>query len=332
MNDQFRLKSLYAQILQGYTYSYLNNGPLVGPIYFKHLTPIDHSRIDIECDTFIEKARNYNVLTREEKIATLKDEDLWPNDIESKIFELKDTTSRQKTTVKKLAIPSQIELLHKEINKNTKQLESLERELEELIGYTAESYAGTRINQTYTYHCCYSNSNLTKLKFTKKEFDELEDDALSQIVNAYNSQMSSFDDLTLKKIAIADFFTCYFSICKDSPMVFYGKSVSELSSFQSQLFVLGLYYKQIMNKYDDMPDDVMRDPEKLTEWHEIKEGIANRSNSGVDTSSNFSMIGANKEDYKKMGYEDGIDLSKVARERKGNLSMRDIIELQKGKK
>ena len=92
--------------------------------------------------------------------------------------------------------------MHKEIKKNTEQKDNLEQELEQLIGYTAESYARSRINQTYTYHCCYSDSSLTNLKFTKEEFDELEDNEVSQIVNLYNKEMAALDDLTLKKIAI----------------------------------------------------------------------------------------------------------------------------------
>lgn len=327
-DEQSSLKTIYAKILAGFSQTSLNGEVL----YFKHLTPLDHSKIDIESSHFYEKAVDSGVLTREEKIQVLKDNDSWPKESEEKIYQLQDILSRQKTNIKKLRIPSQIEALQREIKKNSAQINDLKAEIDNLIGYTAESYSFTKLNEIYTYHCCYRDESLTTPMYSREEFESLEDTEISKIISLYNTEISKLNTENIRKIAISDFFSSTFSICKDSPMIFYGKPACSLSNFQSELFVFGIIFKNIFNKYDDIPDDVMKDPDKLMEWHEMKEGTQNnQSNMGIDTSKSFSMIGANKDDYKKMGHESGINLSKIAREKGKPLSMRDIIELEHGK-
>lgn len=338
MNDQSYLKSIYSQILQGFTKIQLNSSIITPPsggnfIYFKHLTPIDYSEIDLQSYDFYNIALEKGVPNREQKIESLKQEEVWPLDIEAKIESLTDTITRQKNSLKRIKIPSQIELLQKEVKKNSAEIDKLQLELEELIGYTAETYARTKINEIYVYYSCYSGSELNELLFDKEQFDELSNSQLSYIVDLYNKNMEKFGNKNIKKIAIADFFTSYFSICQDYPTEFYGKPVCQLSNFQSELFVYGIHYKSIMNKYDDIPDDALKDPDKLNDFHEMKDGAQrNAQDLGVDTSKNYSIVGANKDDYKKMGLDgDGVNLSKLAREKGQNFNMREIIEMTHGK-
>lgn len=338
MNDQSYLKSIYSQVLQGFTKIQLNSSIVVPPsggsfVYFKHLTPIDYSIIDLQSYDFYNDAIKKGVPNRLEKIELLKNEEIWPNEVESRIDQLKDIVQRQKNSLKRLKIPSQIEILQKELKKNNAEINKLQLELETLIGYTAETYSRSKINEIYTYYCCYKDNDLNELLFTEEEFGDLSDGQLSHIVNLYNDNMEKFNSANLKKIAIADFFTSYFSICQDYPTEFYGKPVCQLSNFQAELFVFGIHYKSIMNRYDDIPDDVLKDPDKLSDFHEMKEGAQkNAQNLGVDTEKNYSIVGAKKEDYKKMGLDDnGINLSKLARERGKNFNMQEIIEMTHGK-
>jgi len=326
------LKSIYGEILQGYTHSYCASEG--AHFYFKHLSPKDFSNIDLSSYNFQQKAIENGAPTRDEKISLLKEEDMWPFEDEQRTFELKDIISRQKNTIKKLKIPSQIEALQREIKKNSEELSRIEGEINELIGFTAEAYASSKINEVYIYYSCYSSPELQKLKYDKEQFDELSNHEVGKIASLYNKKMGRIDSNNIKKIAVSDFFTSVFSICKDNPMTYYGRPVVELSNFQSELFVFGLHYKHILNKHgSEIPDDIRYNPDELTNYHEMKENIANNNqNLGVDTSKNFSMVGATKEDYKKMGIDsEGISLSKIARERGRPLSMKDLMELE-GKK
>jgi len=325
--DSLKLKTIYSEILQGYTFY---DSPFFGAIYFKHFTPSDFSSIDVYAEKFFNKAVNNGILTREEKIKQLKEDDFWPSDDERSLNELKAITANQLRKKSNESIPSVIEMLTNAIADNKKEIKRLEGKIDEIVGQTAEGYSISKINEMFAFNAAYKTKTLDVKKFTEEEFDDLEPEQLTELIVSYNKKVSRINTEIIRKLALEDSFMSHFSICKNNPFTFYGKSVCELTSYQTELFIYGANFRSILTRYgDEIPEDVAKDPDLLIEWNDART-IAEKGPKGVNTNGNFTVPGAKASDYEKWGFNDSnsVNLSKEARKQGKNFSMQDIMRLQ----
>jgi hypothetical protein len=206
-------------------------------------------------------------------------------------------------------------------------------EKESTIGFTAEEYANRRINEYYM-HVSILDQDEKRL-FAENEFDELDEDQVSEIMTVYAKNNEKFKAENLKKIALSDFFTNIFYLCDDNLYNFYGKPVINLTFYQIEIYSYGRYFKSIIqNSEDKIPDHIVEDPEKLIEWAQssqnVKEALEKSSVSDKDGAAS-SIVGATSQDLAKAGInkdQDVIDISKAAEEKGGRLTMEDMMKLQ----
>ena len=94
------------------------------------------------------------------------------------------------------------------------------------------------------------------------------------------------------------------------------------------------YFKGILsNSSTKVPDNVINDPEALVDWYEGSKNAAelmrNTKNKNSEEALGTSLVGASKEDIKKMGIKntDNISLTEEAKKKGGSLSFQDLIKL-----
>ena len=233
-------------------------------------------------------------------------------------------------TKPKLLLQAQIDSINKDIEKNEIELGKILAEKESIIGFTAEEYAQRRINEYYMY-ISILNENGNRL-FGEDEFQELDEEQVTEIMTIYSKNNEKFKAEVLKKIALADFFTNIFYLCEDNVFNFYGKPVINLTFYQIEIYSYGRYFKSlIQNSEDKIPDHIVEDPDKLIEWAQSSKNVKEvlEKNSGEEAGAS-SIMGATKEDLAKAGVdknEDVIDLSQKAKEQGGRLTMEDMMKL-----
>lgn len=325
--DQLRL--IYSEILRGYSTCRINDKN----VYLKHLNSLDNADIDVKYTYHYDYAVSKGVSTNEEKLVFLDEQDEWKKKDEEKIKNLNDTIKRSLLSRKKILLPSQRDILTKEIESREKELNTLELEKMEKLGVTAESVAQKNVNDYYIFYCLYKDQEFSQNLFTEEEYDDLTDDDLLEVINEYNRKFTLLTQDNIKKIALSSFFLNPFSICDDKPLQFYGRPVCDLTYFQIDLFIWGIRFKNIMKKQDEIPEGIMKDPDKLIEWSEAKDDTKKNAEKLdlYNEDRNVTLPGATKKDLEDLGLtdENSIDLGKEARKKGGNLSFQDIIALER---
>ena len=321
------LKLIFSEIIEGYSFV---PSKLFGDLKIKHINNFDAAKTDIKNHYYFEKAVSQGLEKREDKIGYLIKEKLWDPEKDKQAQKLEDVLRGMRKTKPKLLLQAQIDSINKDIEKNEIELGKILAEKESIIGFTAEEYAQRRINEYYMY-ISILNENGNRL-FGEDEFQELDEEQVTEIMTIYSKNNEKFKAEVLKKIALADFFTNIFYLCEDNVFNFYGKPVINLTFYQIEIYSYGRYFKSlIQNSEDKIPDHIAEDPDKLIEWAQSSKNVKEvlEKNSGEEAGAS-SIMGATKEDLAKAGVdknEDVIDLSQKAKEQGGRLTMEDMMKL-----
>ena len=328
MHDS-NLKVTFSEILRGYT---VTDSPLGGKLRIRHFTNFDSAELDIKNRAFYSKAVSEGLPTREERIKFLLEEGIWTEKKNKEILQLKSMIAGLKNSKSKVFLQAHINQINKDLEENQSQLSFLEIQKEEMIGFCAESYASRRINEHYMQHALLKENG--DLLFEKEEFEDLEEKSLVALIGLYNKSVKKFNSQNLKKISLASFFTNLFYLCDNNAYTFFGKPLVNLTFYQIELFGYGRYYKGMLeNSESKPPEDILDDPEKIVEWFDstksAKETLDKSKNAGQEGSAT-SLVGATKEDLKRLGLDnpnETISLAKKAAEKGGKLNMEDMMKL-----
>jgi hypothetical protein len=329
------LKIIFSEIIKGYSKKNING---TGTLFFKHINNQDSAEIDIYNQQFLEKAKSMGLPTHQEQEEYLIKEGLWEESKNKKISELKKFILNLKSTKSKLFLKSQLDQIGAEIDKNETELKALEMDKKALIGFTAEEYTAKKINEYYMYMSLYKSEDLKDKFFSEVDYEELDNKDIVNLIKNYNEVNDKFNDLNLKKISLAGYFSNIFYLSQDDPYIFYGKPLVELSFYQIELFSYGRYFKNIIQNAKTRPPDYLtQDPDKLIEWFEGSKNVEEvlNKNSKISQKDNIatSIVGATTEDLKRLGIKEEkdtsntIDLAKEASKKGGKLDMQDLIKL-----
>ena len=327
--EQADLKVIFSEILRGFS---LVESPSFGTVRIKHFNNFDSAELDIKNRFFYDKAKSEGLPTRNERVKFLIEENVWSEKKNKEILDTRTTLAGLNNTKTKVFLQIHIDQANEQIKLEQIKLAELEREKEELIGFTAEAYAARRINEHYIYNALLKE-DCEKL-FSKGEFDELEEKKLGELMGLYNKTARKFKAEPLKLIAVSPFYTNLFYLCDDNAQVFYGKALVELTFYQVELFGYGRYYKSmIQNSENKVPDEISQVPEKIVEWFEssksAKDTLDKGNKSGKEVAGT-SLVGATKEDLKRLGLDspsETISLAQKAAEKGGKLDMEDMLKL-----
>ena len=328
-----RLKLIFSEIIEGYS---LVNSEMFGDLKIKHINNFDSARSDIIHDYCLTKAAKEGLPKREDKIKYLIEEKLWDPEKDKEADRLESLIKGMMKTKSKLHLQAQIDQIKKDIKTAEADFLKIKQEKEEIIGFTAEEYAGRRVNEHLMQISILDKDD--KTLFSEEEFGELEQEEIHEILSIYSSNTEKFKAHSLKRIALADFFTNIFYICEDNIFNFYGKPVINLTFYQIEIYSFGRYFKSIIqNSEEKIPEHILEDPDELIEWAQssknVKDAMEKSSLSDKEHSAT-SLVGATKEDLKKAGIDadtDMIDLSQEAKKKGGKLSMEDMMKLHRVK-
>ena len=328
--DQRLIKTAFVDIVRGYSVNKLKKFKI---FYVKHLTGADISDIDMKRDFYTEKTAKEGMPTNDERIKQCIEEGTWSEAKNSRIRDLTNSLDGLENTRRKLPIERDRKSVQEEIDRRKKEIETLSIKREMLVGFTAEKYAAKKINEYYMFVSLCKDPELKYKYFSEEEFDEVSREEITSLVEEYNLLIQKFEGRMLKKISLSQHFLNLFYLCKDNPLVFFGKPVVKLTFYQTELFGLGVYFKSILsNAKIKPPRELFDDPDRFVDWiestsnmeKEIEKVKKREAKEGGD-----SLVGASKEEMERMGKSgEVISLQEEAKKRgKSRLDMKDFLQI-----
>ena len=320
------LKLIYIDILNGYSEEEFNSNI----IYLKHLNIFDSNKIE-ECkNSFYKKAIKKGLPTKKDKTDYLNKECLWIYKNEEEIKKKENYINSLKRTKTKLFKSNDLDIINNQIQNETIQLNKILGEKNKLIGFIAEDYAIKKSNEYLIYNSLYKDANLKIKNFSEKSFEEIDNEDLYILGDIYKKFVEKFSTLNIKKISLLPFYRNLYNLSNDNPYYLYGKRILDLTFYQIEVFSYARYFKNIISESKNPPpEDYLDDPDKIIEWFDssknINELLDNKNSKNADGSS---IVGATKEDLKKLGKEEnGVSIFEEASKKGGKLSMEDMMKL-----
>ena len=322
-----KYKIALGEILRGY--SVISTKQFKG-IHVKHFSLLESIEIEEKYEENFQKAVEKGLPTIEERVKTNIEQEWWTDKKEKEFTKIPIEIGELRAAKSKFFLKRDIEKLANDIKQKEIRLLELETERNELIGYTAETFAGKKTNEFFIYFALRKGDNKTPF-FTYEEYDELEESILNDLVKAYNQHTLKFSQEEMKKIAICNSHMHMIYLCGEDLYSFYGKGVTELTLRQTDLYGLGRYFKNIIQEAKGkISDDVLEDPERLVEYVDGQKATENLDTKKSEESSGMAIVGATKEDLKKLGLdkEGNVDsFSQAATEKGGSLTFEEILKL-----
>jgi hypothetical protein len=319
---------VFSDISNGYSRVTIDNNDY----FFKHPNQVENFSIYDRYSIIYEFAKSRGVQTEEEKIQTAIEGGWWSRDKESSVSSLKNLIATLKQTKEKLAYPSQKDEIDKQILRNERILISYLKDRQDVIGYTAEQYAGERFQDETIIKLTYKNIELTERLFSSEnDYYYLSDDIVDKIRRGFQGHSNLLTLSNVKCTAACGFFQNLLFVTECNPVYLWGRAAVDCTKYQLDMLIYGKIIKNLI-KYraeSDSPlsDEVLSDPKKLVEVSEARDGEVqhNQPQSSSNSSSESkvtSFVGATSEDLKKMG----VKIEKI-----GGKSLLDIVKEKGGK-
>ena len=326
---------IYSEICRGFSIDIIEKHN----VYFKHPTLAEHFSTYSNYDVFINDGRKKGLESEEEKVKQAIKGGWWTNDKESKINFLKKTIQNLYKTRDKLLYPSQKAEIEKQIKQNEAILITYSKERREIVGYTLEDYASSKLTEELLIFFSYKNNDFTQRLFPdREEYYNLTEDHVEKIKNSFDSYSRIFNSDNIRKIASCGFFQNLVYLNEDA-YSFWGKPTIHCTKYQIDLLLYGKMYKNMIRSYAEngkpIPDEILSDPDKFIEWTDNKSrdsGIKSNNKKSKSGSSNMvsSAVGATKDDLDKLGVKveklKGKSLLQMAEESGGVLEKSDYFE------
>lgn len=320
--DNFEIKEVLSDIIRGYSIALLE-GNL---IYIKHFGLKDYSELNSTQTILYKEALAKKLPAKKDKLNYLIKEKLWLDEdkLKEKIALIANLKSNQTKNIYNL---QQMEAVKVEIKNLNNEINKLEYEKSQLLGFTAELYVAKKIDEYYIVNSLFTDKNLNTPLFTYDTFRDLESEELNNIISIYNNTITIFNASNIEKCSLVNNFNYIFYLCDDNPLTLFGKPLIDLTSYQIELFNYCKFFKRIISQVgQQLPEDIAGDPEKIKEWASatVKTQTLLEENQDKDGIGTFNMT---PEDIKKLKAEGMISLADEAKKKGGNLSMQEIMAL-----
>lgn len=326
-SQQSKYKKIFRDIKNGFSEIKV----LENLFYLKHLSLEDQVDIDQIYDYYFEQAKNRGVPTNDETLKRLIEEKQWTKNQESLIKQEEDLIENFNKQKKSLFLKSEITRVNADIESAQKRLNDLKNTRAAFFQRTAESYAEERVNDYYILKCLYKDKDLKKSAFQDDEFDYIDAETLSIIIQQYSEVYKNINDNNIQHLVLQDFFNLYMPFA-ENPSEFFGKSVCELTYNQVKLLIYARFFKNIFQQNDKMPQEIKNDPDKIIDYvnanENAKKMIENKNNKDNQASS---IVGATSEDLEYVGLkakgQKTLSLADEAKKKGGSLSMEDMMKI-----
>ena len=319
-----KCRRLYKDILNGYTYVPYHK------LYVKHFKEVDVGEISQIKQYIIEESKSKGLKEEKEKVEFLIENELWELEKEQTIESLIEQINNHKQAKTKLFLKAQLNAVQKQIDTKSKQLKDLQTEKDSVLGLTLEKYSDRRSSEHIIRLALFKDKELQVPLFSESEYDDLDPSESEKYIAIYSGTMSEFTNNNLKMISAASFFMNPLMLSKSNPFIFFGKSLTQLTTFQTEIFSIGLSYKSVLEKGDSPSAEYHSDLEKMVEWYESAGNIQQVSEKAKERDGS-TVMGASKEELRNITKgENAIDLLKEAEKKGGNLDLEDFIRIHSG--
>ena len=327
---------IYSEICRGFSIDVIENST----VYFKHPSISEHFSVYGSYDSFIKDGRKKGVQLEEEKIEDAIKGGWWSSEKESKVNFLRKTVQNLFKTRDKLLLQSQKSEIDNQIKYHESILITYTKERREIVGYTLEDYANSKLTEELLIFFTYQNKDFTERAFaTRNEYYDLTDSHVEKIKNSFDQYARVFNNDNIRKIAACGFFQNLVYLNEDA-YSFWGKPTTQCTKYQIDLLLYGKMYKNMIRSYAEngkpISDDILNDPDMFVEWTNNQSGgsgsnsRSRKQKSGKNAVSSY--VGATKEDLQNLGVTTskirGKSLLDLAAEKGGVLDKNDYLSLR----
>lgn len=270
--DQYDpLRNVYGDILQGFSLVTHKDQD----IYIKHFGDADHALIAKMKINLTKKYLDMGVPSREERLLILKSGEEWTEDDEILITQHEYTIKDSSEGLQNLIIQQQRDHAEKMLGEAELKLQELQHRKRNLIGVCADSKAEKISSNYYIYFSLFKDKEFKENLWTEEEFDELEDILLVDYIVLYNRTLTNFNDRNFRKIASLPFVLNPASYCKDQGMFFFGKPVTEFTTYQMSIFSKAMRNCFILRESKGNPPDINNElmMQTLLDWYDQEYSI-----------------------------------------------------------
>ena len=292
------------------------------PAYAKHYGFFNSVETDLVYKRELKRAKESGIDSESNRIAFLYREELWSEEKENKIGNLKASISRTRESKKNILLPSHKRIVNENIKNLEMELLDLEIERSSLVGKTQEFFARQESEIYFILNTIYKDSELTELFIDPKDQEDIDQEDIYDLINAYNSCVEPLLSGGVKKIAISHEAQTLVSL-SGSAYEFYGKPISLLTFFQSELYIYTKNYGQMMNYEISPSEEISSDPEKLEDWFA---SVTNSKRMNGDREGNVSYVGASVEDIKEL--TGGAEIFDMDAEIKKSINNNGVVDMQ----
>lgn len=315
------LRKSFSDIIKGYSMSEISGRP----VYIKHFSHHDQVDLDDVYEASLKKAAGCGVPSQSERLRyIIEEEKSWTPEEESLIEKKKAAIQSLIENKRHFHLSKDVEKQNRLIEKESTELAIKLKEKEALMGVCQESFASRKVNEHYILESFFWDGKFESPVLT--DTDEMEEN-VAEIVALYSEFSQRLSEENIKLLAVQEFFMSYWAACEGNLTEFFGKPIGSLTYYQLRLGAYAKIFRNIIQNVENIPDDVKKDPDRLMDYAHIQ------SNSKKQTEKlsgdAVSMVGATKEDYERMGFDESNSLSlskELKKSGKKRLSMQDIIK------
>lgn len=303
------LQYIFKEICLGYSNILWNNEN----VYIKHLSNFDIIDIESFYDQYLDAAKDRGIKDRKARLDWLESKNLWNKAKDIEIKKQEGFLENARKTRSKLFIKNQIHSHDKIIEEESKKLNILLAEREDLIGLTAEKIAEQKMQFYYMMISLFRDKKFENSYFSQKEMDDLDEDDSYRLLGFYSETMKRFGIKNIKKISISTFFTNNFYLCGENTQGFFGIPLYLLTNYQSLLLSYGIYFKNLLSNNPNLPPDILGDPDKMEEFVQRARSLQENIEKTDSSAKSVGLVGATSQDFKELNLKQDEDLLKNKR-------------------
>lgn len=325
MENVEEYKSIFFNIINGYSNAFHSQ---FNQVFIKHLTYIELSELEVKYVEYLNQAKSQGILPYKEKEEQVIFNGLWKQNDEIDL-EINEKAIRDlKINYSKDFLYSRRQILKEQIQSFQNKINSLRLKKSYYIGQVAEDFANRKLVYDRITNSFFKNKDCSDLLINN---DDIDDEKYEELQRIYYINHEKLSTENIKKIALSPFFTSIYHLCQDNAYSFYGKPIVELTNLQCDLISYGRYFKNLLSQRQDIPKEIMNNPNELMEWIEIRDNAEQAGiigdNDNADGSK--SIVGGTKKDFEMLGIktEERFSLRKELEKSGGTLNAAKMFEL-----
>tara|TARA_R100000008_G_C3557833_1_gene154270 strand:- start:78 stop:1073 length:996 start_codon:yes stop_codon:yes gene_type:complete len=298
-------------------------------VYVRHFTFEEQGHIEEAYHEAFEKAKNQGLDTEKDCYEFLEEQGIWTKEEELELQGHKDYLDNLLATRKKLAVPSQIDGISKDITNAQEKIEEIEIKKRGLLPETCESYGLKKSNDLIIYYSYYEDKEGKSRLFSYQQYKELSTEELKTLFDIYSAVAIDISIENIKHLALSDFFTLYANILGSKNIhKLFGKPLTEHTFYQLHLLNYAKIFNSILENAQNIPDNVRGDPDLLLDFASSA-SKADEMRQKSQEKGGYSVMGASQQEMRDMGIDDGlgVNLHDLAAKKGGKLTMEDFVNL-----